>query len=188
MSLSCCVCVPVFVYTLGGKPYPQRERPLLTHPNRKFRNISGQCVFAWAATRINKNRVICTQTVPLPPQDPFLMERVPETTVIPTSVSVIQVVESGSGKNCGCWWAKIMLLQLLTQIVCVDCLRQYKHPPLVFSQFHPARWIWDFMVIFALCWVTIFSPLQVRNESGFWLCLKCAADIALCLLADRIFF
>ena len=34
-------------------------------------------------------------------------------------------------------------------------------PPLIFSEFHTARWVWDFVVIGALCWVTMFTPLQV---------------------------
>ena len=37
-------------------------------------------------------------------------------------------------------------------------------PALVFSEFHTARWIWDFVVIGALCWVTIFTPLQVAEK------------------------
>ena len=46
----------------------------------------------------------------------------------------------------------------------VSCQFQKILPRFMFTQVHTARWIWDFVVIGALLWVTTFTPLQVVEK------------------------
>ena len=56
---------------------------------------------------------------------------------------------------------------------------------LMFSEFHMARSIWDLVVIGALCWVTIFTPLQVaekRQAIGREICDTECVCVCVCVL------
>ena len=92
----------------------------------------------------------------LPSQDADLKQRAPDTTVIPETVAILKVVESALGQ------IQCHMVKMLKPFVA--CQFQKRLPRCMFSQFHTARWVWDFVVIGALFWVTTFTPLQVVEK------------------------